>query len=222
VVSGGALFVQWALHTSYLRVQDVTIVGAVHETNAQVLRVTGLDAHPTMWGVSISELSHDVRSFPWVEDVHITKHWPHSLSIRLVETKPVAVAFTSSHQLHYVSSSGRDLGSAPSNANYPTLVYLKPKSNTWPFLRAGRSAAYVASRLPVAFSSQVSQITVGADGEVTLRLTTPVSFVIGEATLLHQKFVAIASVIAHATLRSGDVVDVTVPGELAVTSPGGT
>jgi hypothetical protein len=50
-------------------------------------------------------------------------------------------------------------------------------------------------------------------------MTSPVSFVLGEPTELHQKFVAIASVIAHSTLVAGDVVDVSVPDELAVSGP---
>jgi hypothetical protein len=50
-------------------------------------------------------------------------------------------------------------------------------------------------------------------------MTTPVSFLLGPATNLNAKFVAIASVIAHGTLAPGDVVDVTVPDELAVTPP---
>ena len=44
-----------------------------------------------------------------------------------------------------------------------------------------------------------------------------VTFILGPPTQLHAKFVAIASVIAHSTLRPGDVVDATVPGELAIT-----
>jgi hypothetical protein len=50
-------------------------------------------------------------------------------------------------------------------------------------------------------------------------MTTPVTFVLGEPTELRQKFVAIASVIAHSTLVPGDVVDVSVPDELAVSGP---
>jgi hypothetical protein len=46
-----------------------------------------------------------------------------------------------------------------------------------------------------------------------------VTFIIGPATQLHAKFVAIASVIMHTTLRPGDVIDATVPDELAVTGP---
>jgi hypothetical protein len=65
----------------------------------------------------------------------------------------------------------------------------------------------------------VAQVSEDAKGVVALKMTTPVTFVLGPATNLHAKFVAIASVIAHSTLRPGDVVDVTIPGELAVTGP---
>jgi protein involved in polysaccharide export with SLBB domain len=50
-------------------------------------------------------------------------------------------------------------------------------------------------------------------------MTTPVTFVLGPPTQLRAKFVAVASVIAHTTLGSGDVVNVTVPDELAVSGP---
>jgi hypothetical protein len=53
-------------------------------------------------------------------------------------------------------------------------------------------------------------------------MTTPVTFMLGPPTDLHAKFVAIGSVIAHSTLVPGDVVDVTVPDELAVTPPSGS
>ena len=83
----------------------------------------------------------------------------------------------------------------------------------------GRSAAFVASQLPKAFASQVSVITENSHGSVTLEMTTPVSFVLGPPTQLRAKFIAVASVIAHSTLGVGDVVNVTVPDELAVTGP---
>jgi len=43
--------------------------------------------------------------------------------------------------------------------------------------------------------------------------------VLGPPDDLHAKFVAIASVILHTTLGVGDVVNVTVPDELAVSGP---
>lgn len=212
---GGA----WALRQPFLRVQHVTVLGAHHETPSQVLRVSGLENHPSMFSVSSRAIGRSLLVLPWVKGATITQHWPNSVTLTVRETSPVAVAFNAKHQLQFVDARGRDLGAAPLHANLPTLVYLHPLSTAWPFARAGSGAAVVAAELPRAFSAQVSQITVNASGVVRLKMTTPVTFILGTPTELHDKFVAIASVIAHSTLGPGDVVDVTVPGELAVTGP---
>lgn len=214
-----ALAGQWVLHTSYFRVQNVTFVGLHHEAEPQVLAASGLEAHPTMVGVSAASIERNLQRFSWITGLSIVKHWPSTLVVTVRESAPVAVAFDAHHVLQYVNASGRDLGGAPLHVNLPTLQYLDPRGPTWPYGRAGAGAAYVASRLPPAFASQVSVVTVDAKGRVTLKMTTPVTFIIGPATQLRAKFVAIASVISHTTLRPGDVVNATVPDELAVTGP---
>jgi cell division protein FtsQ len=219
VVATMALAGQWVLHTSYFRVQNVTFVGLHHEAEPRVLVASGLGAHPTMFGLSASSIQKNLQRFSWITGLSITKHWPSTLVVSVRESTPVAVAFGAHHVLQYVDASGRDLGNAPLNANLPTLQYLDPRQPTWPYLRAGASAAFVASRLPMAFTGQVAMVTEDAKGRVTLKMTTPVTFIIGPATQLHAKFVAIASVIMHTTLRPGDVIDATVPDELAVTGP---
>ena len=217
IVTAIALAGQWALHQSIFRVQHVTLLGVRHEDPARVLLASGLSSHPTMIGLSAGAIESNLASFSWIRSVSLTKRWPNSVVVTVHESVPVAVAFNSKHQLQFVDSSGHDLGAAPLNANYPTLIWEHPTSATWPFERAGRSAALVASRLPKAFSSQVSEVEEAANGVVTLKMTTPVTFVLGPATSLHAKFVAIASVIARTTLKPGDIVDVSVPDELAVT-----
>jgi cell division protein FtsQ len=210
---------QWTLHQSYFRVQHVTFVGLRHEGVVQVLAASGLAHHPSMLGLSDATIQHNLLRFPWINSVVVTKHWPNTVVVTVHESVAVAVAFSSSHHLYFVDSDGRALGAAPANVNLPTLEYLDPTSASWPFERVGRGAAYVAGQLPRAYSSQVSTITDDASGSITLHLTTPVTFILGPATGLHAKFVAIASVIAHSTLVPGDVVDVTVPDELAVMAP---
>ncbi len=219
VVTALALGAQWTLHQPYFRVQHVTIVGLRHESAVAVLAASGLGSHPSMVAVSATAVRQDLSSFPWIDGVNVVKRWPNTVVVDVHEATAVAVAFDARHGLRYVSAAGRDLGPAPRRADLPTLAYADPRDATWPFARAGRAGAYVASRLPRAFASQVSLITVDAKGDVTLKLTTPVTFVLGPATQLRAKFVAVASVIAHTTLVPGDVVDVTVPDELAVTSP---
>ena len=217
VVASVVVAGKWILQWSYFRVQHVTFVGVHHEPSLRVLDASGLEAHPAMIGLNALSIERRLTQFPWITGVSIAKHWPNSIVVTVRETSSVAVAFSPHHVLEYVDPSGRDLGAAPIGANIPTLQYLKPTRATWPYERAGAGAAYVASQLPAAFRAQVAVISEDASGQVTLKMTTPVSFILGPATQLHAKFVAIASVIAHTTLRPGDVVDVTVPDELAVT-----
>jgi cell division protein FtsQ len=205
------------VRSSFFRVRHVTILGARHEAAAAVLAASGLASDPPIIDVSVASLERRLARFSWIGSVSLTKHWPDHVVVTLTERRPVAVAFAARHHLVYVDAQGHELGAAPLAADLPTLVYDKPTANTWPFARAGRAAAYVASQLPIAFSRQVATISVDAAGSVSLAMTTPVTFVLGPANNLHAKFVSIASVIAHARLAPGDVVDVTVPGSLAVT-----
>ena len=210
---------EWVLRQSYFRVQHVTFVGVHHEPLALVMAASGLEDHPTMMDVSSTTLKQNLAQFPWIKHVTLVKHWPSTVVVTVQETTAVAVAFGAKHVLQYVDVNGRDLGPAPLHANYPTLRFVDPRNGSWPFEHAGRSAAYVASQLPPAFAAQVSVITEDDHGRVVLQMTTPVQFILGPPTQLHAKFVAIASVIAHTTLSPGDVVDATVPDELAVTGP---
>jgi cell division protein FtsQ len=221
VVTLVVLALQWTLHRPYFRVEHVVVSGNLHESVAAVLGRSGLDSHPSMVNLNEAQLKERLETLPWVGSVSVTKKWPNTVDLAIHENVAVAVAFSSTHELEYVDAKGQALGRAPLHENLPTLDYLGGTSTSWPYQRAGRGAAYVASRLPVAFASQVSTITDDAQGSVTLKMTTPLTFIVGPATNLHAKFVAIASVIAHSTLVPGDVVDVTVPDELAVTPPTG-
>jgi cell division protein FtsQ len=220
VVATAAVFgAQWLLHQSDFRVQHVTITGNRHESAAAILGRSGLGDHPSMIALNETKIVNRLETFSWVHSVTVTKKWPNTVILNVRENVAVAVAFTSTHVLEFVDAEGQPLGVAPLHVNLPTLDYLAPTSSTWPFAVAGRGAAYVAGQLPRAFTTQVATITDDAEGSVTLKMTTPVTFILGPPTDLHAKFVAIASVISHSTLVPGDVVDVTVPDELAVTAP---
>lgn len=209
----------WILHRSIFNVKTVHLYGVVHEDPKKVLKASGLELHPPLIGVSAHSIEHNLSAFRWISSVSVTKQWPSTVNVTIHETRPVAVAFNSAHILEYVAANGADLGPAPLHANYPTLVYLNPLTNSWPFMKAGFSAVYVAKKLPKSIAWQVSKINVGANGNVTLVMESPVSFVLGPPTKLKEKFVAIASVIAHTTLKAGDVVNVEAPTVLSVTGP---
>jgi cell division protein FtsQ len=219
LVTTAALGGQWVLHRSFLSVQHVSLVGVHHESVAEVLAATGLEAHPAMIDVSAASIERNLVGFPWISKVTLSKHWPDTVVVTVHENTAVAVAFNSHHVLQFVDATGQDLGAAPLRENLPTLAYAGTSRAAWPFEGGARGAAEVASQLPKAFASQVAEVSEDAKGDVTLKMESPVSFVLGPPDNLHAKFVAIASVILHTTLGVGDVVNVTVPDELAVSGP---
>jgi cell division protein FtsQ len=207
---------EWALRAPIFRVHHVSVLGLHHESEAAVLAATGLVDHPPLVDVSAASLEARLGAFPWIGSVRVVKRWPDSVTLRVSERVAVAVAFSGT-RLRYVDESGHDLGPAPTGANLATLV--ARGATGWPYLTWARDAAYVAARLPAAFAAQVRQVVCDRRGNVSLVMTTPVTFVLGPPTQLHAKFVDVASVIAHGVLARGDVVDVTAPGALAVSGP---
>lgn len=207
---------EWLAHTSFLRVQHASVVGAIHEDAGKVLGKSGLLAHPTMLGLTDHAVLANLGQFAWVTGVQVQRQWPNTVVLRVYETHAIAVAYDSAHQLQYVGAEGQKLGPAPQNANLPTLS-MAVSTRKWPFSRIGLGAVAVAGAIPASFGNQVSRITEQANGIVKVELSTPVTFILGPAVDLEKKFVAMASVISNYTLSPGETIDVTVPGEIAVT-----
>ena len=212
VIVGG----DWLAHTSFLRVQHASVVGAVHEDAGQVLSKSGLLAHPTMLGLTDHAVLANLGAFPWVTGVQVQRQWPNTVVLRVYETHAIAVAYDAANQLQYVGVQGQELGPAPLNANLPTLS-MTISTTKWPFSRIGLGAVAVANAIPTSFGNQISRVSEQPNGIVKVDLTTPVTFILGPAVDLEKKFVAMASVISNYTLSPGETIDVTVPGEIAVT-----
>lgn len=200
---------------SFLRVQQVTVVGNVHETAGQIIAMSRLDEHPPMLTLNTSAINKSVSQLRWVEKVRVTRQWPHRVTLTITERRPVAVAADFNGVVHLVDSEGRMLDPAPAGVDLPHLAAVGP-DGPWPFDRWAQPAATVASRLPVAFRSQVASVSVDAKGRVTLHFTTPVAFYLGRIDHLQAKFVAVASVIAGQVLRPHSYVDVSVPSAVTV------
>jgi cell division protein FtsQ len=208
----------WVLHTSTFRVHHVEVVGATHESDGAIILASGLENQPALIDVSDSVIARRLNGFKWIKTISVVKHWPSTVRIVVTERTPVGIAYNAKKILQLVDATGRDLGIAPANTNLPLLEVTSSTALTsWPFRGAGKNAALVAGVLPPAFSEQVDQVIEGTNGNVSLKMTTPVTFALGPPTNLTAKFVAVASVIMHETLRAGDVVDVSVPDSPTIT-----
>lgn len=203
------------LHRSFLSVQAVHVQGAVHETPGDVVLAAGLDTHPALIDISPDGIAASLVRLRWVDRAVVQRNWPDGVTIQIYERKPTSVAPDAHGVVQLVDRTGRRLGPAPVGTNLPRLSVVGPLT-PWPYERWAAPAARVAAELPVAFAAQVYGVAMDAKRQISLVMTYPVTFILGDETRLHAKFVDVASIVAHQALHRGDVVDVSVPNSVVI------
>ena len=218
------------LHTPLLAVRHATVEGATHTGSAAVLQAAGLTAHPPLIDVNPKTAGAQIEQLPWVKRAVVVRRWPDSVVVRVTERVPVGAFSLPGGRVALVDASGRVLswesGPAPGvTVNAPAPVG-EPGADV---PAADRPGLAVAAALPSSIAHDVSAVAVDAHGNVTLTLAGRVTAVLGDATSLRQKLVALASVLAAGHVSSPSEINVTVPDEPTVgpappaprTAPGG-
>jgi cell division protein FtsQ len=225
------------LHSRLFVARVVTVVGSVHTPTAEIVSVAGLSHDPPMIDVNPGVAAARLERLPWVSVATVSRRWPDGVRITVVERTPVATVSTSAPPTSptttpagtsptttpattttaplpwaLVARSGRVL--ADTTSPPAGLVHLVGPSAPGPpgsDVAGADPGLTVAATLPRAFSAQVTEVDVSAGGQVTLKLTTPVTIFLGTTAQLAQKYEDAASVLAGAKLVTGDVIDVSVP-----------
>lgn len=221
----GLLAGVWALaHSRLFSARVVTVVGSVHTPVAEIESVAGLSNHPPMLDVDPGAITARLDALPWVARATVTRHWPDAVTVTLVERRPVAVvalSATTPARWAEVDRTGRVLADVVSRpAGLVLLVPPAPPGAPGSVLAASDLPALrVASTLPRAFSAQVTEVTVGAGGQVQLAMSSPISVIIGDSNHLSEKYEDVAAALAGAKLAAGDVIDVAAPGSPTIGAP---
>jgi cell division protein FtsQ len=210
----------FVLHTPLFSARSVSVTGNVHETSAQVMAQSGLADHPPLLDVDTGAVAARLEQLPWVRTATVQVGWPDGVHIAVTEETPRFAARTAAGAWAMLSSDGRVL--AASAAQPPGLLVLTvPEPPGAPgTMLSGKDAQglRVASTLPPSFVGQVTAVTVEPAGWVQLALTTPVVVDIGTTAELNAKYEDVSSILAGASLHTGDVIDVSVPDAPTVTS----
>ena len=200
--------------------RHLTVTGSVHTPAAVVIAAAGVGADPPLIEVDTAAAATAVERLPWVARATVTRHWPDSLAIAVVERTPVA-AMVDGHDAALVDGSGRVLAVEPvAPAGLPTLsapVFVgTPGSQLADPVRPGLA---VAAAVPPALAGRVVGVEVAAGGTVTLDLGRGVDAEIGPASSLVAKFEALASLLAGAPPTGPELIDLTVPDQPTVGPP---
>jgi cell division protein FtsQ len=215
-------FGAWSLlHSSLFSARAVTVVGATHETVAQVEAAAGLTDHPPLLDVHAGAAELGIERLPWVASASVSVRWPDGIRVSVTERVPKVVMTAAGSRWAEVSADGRVLADA--TARPPGLIELaapKPADTPGSTLPAADQVGLVvAATLPASFRAQVTEVTVEPAGWVQLTMTTPILVNVGDSSQLAAKYEDVTAILAGAPLHNGDVIDVSVPKAPTVTGP---
>jgi cell division protein FtsQ len=208
LLAGGWL---WLRESSFVSIEHVRVSG-VHGSDAHAIEAALNSAARQMTTLDVQQgrLRAAVASYPVVGDLHVDSHFPHGLSIEVVEQPPVAILSAGGVNTA-VAASGVVLGTARASEALPTLtsaVQLTPGERVRePTLLDDLTALGAA---PSRLAKLVERAYSGPKG-LTLVLHGGLLAYFGDASRPHAKWISLAKVLADASSAGASYVDVRSP-----------
>jgi cell division protein FtsQ len=207
------------LHSSLVSVHTVRIVGATHTPRGEILAVTGLDRFPPLIDVNTATAESELSALPWVGSVSVRRSWLRAVDISIVERRAVAVVALAEGDA-VLDETGRvleDVDRAPLGLARVTGVATPPAPGG--FVRSADVPAFAtAGAMPASLLRDVTAIDETPTKGVVVRLAEGPVAVFGTAGSLHDKFVALATLLADGAVLHGiATIDLTVPASPVLT-----
>jgi cell division protein FtsQ len=206
IVGGGAVVVAlavWLLYFSSLfAVHHVTVSGEQSMSATEIEAAAKVPFDTPLIEANLDQIRQRVQAIPGVQSASVSRSWPQTISITIVERVPVAVVSTP-NGFRNIDATGvmfGHMGSRPAGLPLIQLFGNVDKS-------ALRGAADVAASLPSRILRQVTSISVRTMDDIRLNLTGGRRIRWGNATDSDIK-----AQVATDLLRVGKrIIDVSVP-----------
>jgi len=213
VVVGGAVGVT---QSPLLDVDRVGVSGGSHATDGAVRSAAGIRIGRPMISVDLMAAQHRVEALPWVAEAQVTRRWPASVHVAVVERVPVAVAGGGADAV-LVDRTGAVLGAAAGNVDHlPIIPIARPPAAGERLAPRARALVAMLDRLPPELGRQVTKALVRSDG-LGLVLNDGVRVHLGDGTRLKAKSDAVLVLLDQADRSTIDSIDVSVHGSAALT-----
>lgn len=172
IVTVAALLAWIVWFSGVLAAQSVRVQGLTSMSQDQVTRAAQVPLGTPLARVDVDQIASRVAAMPRVADVHVSRSWPRSITIDVVERR--AVVWTRmGRTIRAVDRTGTDFRSyrkAPDGIVEAkvTAAGTKPRRDA---LRAVAAVAHEIWRSDGALAGQIMSITAGSKDSVTLTLT---------------------------------------------------
>jgi cell division protein FtsQ len=202
-----------ATRSPLLDVDRVILVGGGHTTATEVVQVARLADHPQMIDVGTAGVAKRVRTLPWVKTATARREWPATIRVHVTERIPAASLPADNGKWAVADATGRVLEVLDTRPmTMPSVSGAAPAGAAGTALGPrGQGAMAVAAALPVELRSRTAEVTVGAGGEVDLRIVPSGIVRLGDVAQLEEKLAAAVTVLTGVDGTALAVLDVRVP-----------
>jgi cell division protein FtsQ len=210
-------------YTPLFGVSRVEVDGAVDTDPALLQSVIDSTKGSSIVWLDLASVRTRLEADPWVRKVRVSRDWPHTIRIEVVERRPVASFAGPDNQVRVVDGDGRVLAILTGlPADYPFLAVNAPNldagSDSPPAVLAGIAVAKV---LPEELRLRVKQLDVSDTGEVKMELIPSGTVLIGAPSELRDKLVTLLTVLHKCGSNAPpDTIDVQVPSKPSLTPEG--
>jgi cell division protein FtsQ len=206
-----ALYSFWFRDSSFVKISHVKISG-LHTDDAgrisQALTAAARDM--STLHVRQGALMAAVANYTAVKDVVATPHFPHGLTIKVIQERPVALLQANGSRVLLAADGSvlrgiRAAGLVPSirtNSTAPARTLTDPVALT---------QLHVAAAAPPALSRRIASIGRGKTRGIVVRLKSGPQIIFGDDTRVDAKWAAAAGVLADPTSKGASYVDVRLP-----------
>jgi cell division protein FtsQ len=208
-VLGGAAVVT---RSPLLDVDRIEATGDQQTGRPTLLRALGVHRGDLMLEVDAAGAAHRLERLPWVAQATVQRHFPSTVTVRVVERRVAAAVPAAGERWALVDAGGHviDVLSQPP-PDLMRVVGARPVTGAGDRLAApARPALAVAEAVPPGLRARVDEVATGADG-IQLRLMPAGVVWFGPAEAVGPKFQALATLLERVDLQDVAVIDLRVP-----------
>jgi cell division protein FtsQ len=192
VLAGVAVWL--VLNSPIFAVRSIRVFGNVTLTRTEILHLARVGEGDNLFQVSPRDIERAVRRSPWVAEATAERAWPSTLTLRITERRPVALAETRANTTVLLAAdgtvlsrvpttvAGRSLALGSSEAGYPYLPSARERLDPGEVYPRG-AALTVAASFPPELRDVVARVrTEAAQITLTLREGGAVRYGVANAT----------------------------------------
>lgn len=210
------LALAWAVvfQSPWLSVSEFDVRGASYTDRAAITQAAASVRGDAMLTADLGQVRRQIEALPWVASVRVSRQWPRSVRIDVVERRPAASLFQVDGTWRLVDLDGRVLAASP---NQPaglvpivaggTVVVPGATVDGW---RA--QAILVAGHLAPALSSRLADVHLDPEGGVALSLRDGGTVWFGNADDLPAKQLEVLAVLTNLGEEPVGIIDARVAG----------